>query len=260
LAHPSALSTIGKPFIELQSVDSTNNYARGLIDQNSGANGTAVFAHEQLKGKGQRGKQWISKKDENLLLSIIIEPKIVEIREPFRLTAPIALAALQLFSDHAGEATFIKWPNDLYWNDKKAGGILVENIISSNSEGIPDWRWAIAGIGININQTDFPADLPNPVSLKQITGKNNDPIELAKELCNHISDQLELMRSKGFDKIHEEYNKRLFKKEEMIRLKKGNRIFEARLKGVSTSGKLIVEHGIRGEFSFEEIEWIKESR
>jgi BirA family transcriptional regulator, biotin operon repressor / biotin---[acetyl-CoA-carboxylase] ligase len=257
LAHPSALSTIGKPFIELQSVDSTNNYARSLIGQNSGANGTAVFAHEQLKGKGQRGKQWTSQKDENLILSIIIEPKIVEIKQPFQLTASIALAVQQFFSEHTGEATFIKWPNDLYWNDKKAGGILVENIISSGDDGTPNWKWAIAGIGININQTEFPPDLPNPVSLKQITGKNNDPIELSKELCNHISDQLELLRLKQFDKIHDEYNKRLYKKEEMIRLKKSNRIFEARLKGVSSSGKLIVEHGIREEFSFEEVEWLK---
>src|SRR6185503_10759734 len=140
--------------------------------------------------------------------------------------------------------TFIKWPNDLYWKDKKAGGILIENIISSGPDGTSHWKWAIVGIGININQTEFPPELPHAVSLKQITGKNADPIELAKELCIIITDRLTLLRSGGFDSSYAEYNKNLYKKGQLIKLKKDNRVFEAELIGVSTSGKLIVRHGI----------------
>jgi BirA family biotin operon repressor/biotin-[acetyl-CoA-carboxylase] ligase len=257
LAHPSFLSSIGKPFIELQLVDSTNNYARGLVDQKLAGHGTVIFAHQQVKGKGQRGKLWVSQKNENLILSIIIEPKIVELTRPFHLTAVIALSVQQLFSIHAGESTCIKWPNDLYWMDKKAGGILIENIFSTGSDGSPDWKWAIVGIGMNINQTEFPPELSHAVSLKQVTGKSRDPVELAKELCIYITDRLALLRSRGFDDSFAEYNKKLYKKGQLIKLKKANRVFEAELTGVSNSGKLIVQHGIEEEFDFEEVEWVK---
>ena len=256
MAHPSDLSTIGKPFIELQSVDSTNNYARSLIDQQMAGHGTAIFAHEQLLGKGQRGKKWVSQKDANLVLSIIIDPKIDKITEPFQLIVITSLAVQQLFSGRAGQPVSIKWPNDLYWDDKKAGGILIENIIATGSDNIPDWKWAIVGVGLNINQTDFPPELPNPVSLKNLTGGDSDPLQLAKDLCDLLSGYLNSLKTKGFKVLFEEYNKKLYKKDQGIKLKKGSRIFEAELIGVSTSGKLIVNHGIEDEFSYEEIEWI----
>src|ERR1043166_10157738 len=76
--------------------------------------------------------------------------------------------------------------NDLYWQGRKAGGILIDNIVMSQETGVGSWKWAIVGIGININQTSFSNDLPNPVSLKQITGKNYDPLTLARELCQNL--------------------------------------------------------------------------
>src|SRR5687768_11746965 len=213
LAHPppkespgTALLPLGKPFIELQSVDSTNNYARSLLDQGVAGHGTAVFAYEQLKGKAQRGKQWDSEPGANLILSLVIDPKIAEIQEPFWLSANVALAIQEFFSEKAGKEVTIKWPNDIYWSDKKAGGILIENIILANSR---EWKWAIVGIGININQTEFSTDLPNPVSLKQITGNTYDPVELSKNLCEKISSYLGLLHSNEFSLILEKYNYQL---------------------------------------------------
>lgn len=245
------------PFIELQSVDSTNNYARQLVHADLAHNKTGVFAHEQLAGKGQRGKTWLTEKAGNIALSIIIKPQVIPLADQFQLSACAAVAAQVFFATYAGDDTKIKWPNDLYWQDRKAGGILIESVVSSGESGINTWEWAIIGIGININQTHFPPHLPNPVSLKQITGKTFDPVLLAKELHKIFLQQFDELTTRGFSAIYEHYLANLYKKNERVRLKKDNRAFEATIREVSKSGKLIAEHGIVEEFDFGAVEWMQ---
>ncbi|HET9430017.1 MAG TPA: biotin--[acetyl-CoA-carboxylase] ligase, partial [Chitinophagaceae bacterium] len=137
------------------------------------------------------------------------------------------------------------------------GGILIESVISRDPiNQSPQWQWAIAGIGININQTLFSPGLLNPVSLKQITGKNFDCIKLAKELCSIIDSKFKLLRQEGFGKIHDEYLLNLYKLNEKVRLKKGNRNFEALIKTVTPQGRLWVEHAVEEDFGFGEVEWV----
>ena len=157
MPEPSVYNPLGSPFIELLSVDSTNNYALTKLHAGLTQHGAAFFAHEQIAGKGQRGKTWISEKDANLILSVVINPHhLLELTQQFLLSACVAVSAAEFFSRYAGDATRIKWPNDLYWSDRKAGGILIENIIGSQRSDtespIASWLWAVAGIGININQ------------------------------------------------------------------------------------------------------------
>src|SRR5205085_12114128 len=104
----------------------------------------------------------------------------------FQLSACIVVVTHHFLSRYVKEELKIKWPNDLYWRDKKLGGILIENIIRNTDQGISKWEWAVAGIGININQTNFPDRLKNPVSLKLIVGKEFNPVGLAKELCSFV--------------------------------------------------------------------------
>ena len=252
MPQPPAHNTLGIPFIELQSVDSTNNYLRQLVHEKTTDSGTTVFAHEQVAGKGQRGKTWNSEKNANLILSVLLDPNPIPLLFQFHLSACISIAVHDLFFHYAGEETTIKWPNDLYWENKKAGGILIENIISESGK----WKWVIAGIGININQTSFPTDLPNPVSLKQITGNNFDPVLLAKELCEYLDKRFHQLVSGDFEIIYQDYLSHLYKKDQLVKLKKDNRIFEVLIKGVSSSGKLSVQHSFEEEFDFGEIEWI----
>ena len=260
---PFAGNPIGKPFIELQSIDSTNKYAMGLIHgnhlpdgQDEPQHGMAFFAHEQTAGKGQRGKNWRSQKDSNIALSILLNPFPLSIPDQFKLSVCIAVSTWDLFSKYAHDETQIKWPNDIYWRDRKAGGILIENIIQSSQSAIGSWQWAIAGIGININQTVFDPALPNPVSLKQITGKNFHPVELAKELCAVIEKNYRLLMAGNFETLFNKYQAHLYKKEGKVKLKKGNRVFETTIKGVSEAGQLITQHSIEERFEFGEIEWI----
>ena len=270
MPDPFTYNPIGKPFIELQSVNSTNNYARSLIHEGLAEHGMAIFSHEQLAGKGQRGKSWTSEKDANIILSIIVNTQPFRLSQQFELSACISVAIHEFFAKYAGRNTSIKWPNDLYYRDKKVGGILIENIVSSGqstvnsqqsavgSRLLSGWKWAIVGIGININQTIFPGGLLNPVSLKQITNQHFDIIALAKELCVIINNYFELLITESFDSIYHQYLTHLYKKSEIVKLKKGNRTFDAVIKTVSRSGQLIIEYGIEEEIEFGEVEWVIE--
>ena len=260
---PFAGNPIGKPFIELQSIDSTNKYAMALVHgnelpegQGEAQHGTAIFADEQTDGKGQRGRKWSSEKGSNIALSILLNPYPLSIPDQFKLSVCIAVSTWDLFSKYVADETKIKWPNDLYWRDRKAGGILIENVIQSSQSTVGVWQWALAGIGININQSVFDPDLPNPVSLKQITGKNHEPLELAKELCSIIEKKYQLLIAGNFKTLFDKYQKHLYKKDEKVKLKKDNRVFETTIKGVSETGQLITQHSIEERFEFGEVEWI----
>ena len=147
---PFAGNPIGKPFIELQSIDSTNKYAMGLVHgnhlpdgHNEAQHGTAIFSHEQTAGKGQRGKNWVSEKDSNIALSILLNPYPLRIQDQFQLSVCVAVSVYEFFLKYTGDETTIKWPNDLYWRDRKAGGILIENVVQSSQSAIGSWQWAV---------------------------------------------------------------------------------------------------------------------
>jgi BirA family biotin operon repressor/biotin-[acetyl-CoA-carboxylase] ligase len=240
-------------FIILTSVDSTNNYAMGKIRDGVAKHGDAWFTHEQTHGKGRRGKAWNGEKGKNIFLSISVATGFLTLYQQFYLSMAASLGCLDLFKKYAGDETKIKWPNDIFWNDRKAGGILIENIIKGNV-----WQWAVIGVGININQTAFNVDTVfSPVSLKQITGKDFDVIELAKELHKAIMKRFEELKKDGFEKMLAEYNSCLFMLNEKVKLKKGTVIFETILKGVSPQGKLITNDEMEREFDFDEVIWVK---
>ena len=250
----SADSTFNKAlffFTELQAVDSTNNYAMQQLQNGLAAHGSAWFAHRQTQGKGQRNKEWISPPGENIIMSAALDTGWMRLSQLFEISVAVALAVHDFFNKYSCGDAYIKWPNDIYWCDRKAAGILIENIIQGNN-----WQFAVAGIGININQTLFSELLQNPVSLKQITGKNYEPVEMAKELCIHIFKRYEQLKQNEFEVLLDEYNSALYKRNEMVRLKKGNRVFETIIKCVNRYGQLVTEGAFIENFEFGEVEWV----
>jgi len=237
------------PFIELLSVDSTNNYAMGLAHEGVAQHGTTVFARAQTAGKGQRSKTWTAEPGANIAMSIVLEPKEQPLTSAFTLSMAMAVAVQQFFAQYASFETKVKWPNDLYWRDRKAGGILIENIVQG-----PLWRYAIVGIGININQTHFEG-LPHAVSLKQITGKEFDTLELAKDLCRFVQKGFEMFVEDAAA-VHQAYHQHLYKMGEEVKLKQGGRVFTAKIKGVTPLGRLITEHSTEEFFDIGEVEWL----
>jgi len=243
----------GDPFIELSSIDSTNIYAMQQVHARLASPGTAYFAHDQYQGKGQRNNQWKSEPGQNLILSVVIKPAQTDPAKNFPLSAASALACYDFFSRYGGDETAIKWPNDLYWRDRKAGGILIENVIRG---GV--WEFAVIGIGININQTVFDQSLPNPVSLKQITGKDFAAVRLARELCNCLDERLVQFEQEGFQNLLANYNEVLYGRDIVRKFKYDGTIFEGKIKSVSPEGELEIENEILRKFRFGKIELIFE--
>ena len=189
---------LGAPLIELSSVDSTNIYAMKQIQEQIAVSGSCYRTDFQTHGKGQHGRVWESSKGENLLCSYVLELKTLKMeqnwgpKDQIGLSAAVALGAQAFFAAFAGDETRIKKPNDIYWRDRKAGGILIENILRGES-----WTWTVIGIGFNINQTKFSSDAPNPVSLKQITGKQWEISSMQKSLTKALDHSIGLWLENG---------------------------------------------------------------
>ena len=238
-------------FSILDSVDSTNNYAMAKIHAGMAKHGMAWFAHDQQAGKGQFGKNWESKAGQNITLSIAITPAAVFFQNQFYFNAVVAIACMEFFKKYAGAETFIKWPNDLYWRDRKAGGILIENNMQASQ-----WKWAIAGIGLNINQENFPPDLPNPVSLKQITGKPENILSMAMALHTRIVSAFAQLSDANIENLIPDYNSFLYKKNEEVKLRKNRTVFATTVKSVNEFGQLLTQDAIERQFDFGEVEWV----
>ena len=236
-------------FTILNTVDSTNNYAMGRIHDGCAKHGMLWFANEQTAGKGQRGKAWTMEKGKNIAMSLVLEPNRLQITNQFHLSAAVALACFEFFSAYGGEETKIKWPNDLFWRDRKAGGILIENKFKGKA-----WKWAVVGIGININQTQFDNFLIKAVSLKEITGIFFNNIDLAKEL--HALLMKNLGELNTAENIMEQYNEHLYKINKNVTLKNKDIKFETVIKGVNEEGQLITVDSIEHRFNFGEVEWV----
>ena len=252
----TSLHIIGDSFSEISSVDSTNNHASKVIQAKMAAHGQTFFAHEQLSGKGQYGKQWKTEKSSNIIQSSILDVSFLSVSAQFQLIATMAIAVHDFFSKYVAEESFIKWPNDLYWRERKVGGILIENANPMVNSDIKAWQWAIVGIGININQVKFPENIPNPVSLKQITGKDHIPVILSKELCKNMEYWYQKLRKGSFTTILEYYNQYLYKRNRIVKLRKGNIAFECTILMVDEQGFLHVAGAAVDKFSFGEVEWM----
>jgi BirA family biotin operon repressor/biotin-[acetyl-CoA-carboxylase] ligase len=154
--------------------------------------GSCYTADFQTNGKGQHGRVWESNKGQNLLCSYILELNTLDAlknwtpADQIGFSAAIALGARAFFAAFAGSETKIKKPNDIYFSDRKAGGILIENLVRGQ-----EWTWAVIGIGMNINQTEFSPEAlnsvsSNPISLQEITNQSWD----VKKMQQHLSEAL----------------------------------------------------------------------
>jgi BirA family biotin operon repressor/biotin-[acetyl-CoA-carboxylase] ligase len=245
------MPTDSNPLVTLECVDSTNNYAMAQVHSGNAHDGNAWFAMEQTAGKGRQGKTWKTEKGQNVTESIVIDAHFLKVFEQFQLSVAVALGCVDFFRTNHNVFIKIKWPNDLFWNDRKAGGILIENVVRNNI-----WQWAVIGIGLNINQTEFAADLNKPVSLKQITGETYDVIKAGTQLYRAVTERINSLKTNGFKSMWVEYNHLLYKKDEMVKLKKANAIFETTITSVSQFGKLKTFDTLEREFDFDEVEWL----
>ena len=209
-ATPNIL--IGEPLIELTTINSTNIYAMDQVHQGLALSGSCYTADFQTAGKGQHGRNWESEKGQNLLLSYVLElkqlknDKIWTPADQIGFSAAVALGARAFFAAFAGAETKIKKPNDIYFRDRKAGGILIENLVRGK-----EWTWAVIGLGMNINQASFSSASANhmeatPISLQEITNENWDLKKMQKHLSEALTKAIQSWLLEGDEKTIEALN------------------------------------------------------
>ncbi|NDV68466.1 biotin--[acetyl-CoA-carboxylase] ligase [Dysgonomonas sp. 25] len=241
--------------IHLTETDSTNTYLKELALKTPVDEMTIVRTDYQSAGKGQRGNVWESERGKNLLFSVLLQPGFIHADKQFILSQLVSLAIKDVLSEHTDGIT-IKWPNDIYWQEKKICGILVENNLIGNKI-----EQSVIGIGININQETFVSDAPNPVSLQQITGKEYNIEHILYGITDKIVLYYNNLKDGKTADIISAYKSALFRREGYYWYDDGTQPFEARIADIEDTGILHLEtkdKQIR-KFAFKEVTYISNS-
>lgn len=203
----------------------------------------------QTAGRGQRGTSWEAERGANLLFGLRCRPRVLTADRQFLLSEIQALAVVLALDAH-GEGFSVKWPNDLYWHDRKIGGMLLEHDLCGT---IIDQT--ISGVGVNVNQTDFRSDAPNPVSLGQITGRRHDRAALTVAICRHFDQLYRRLQRHEEAAIHALYLSRLYHREGFHAYADAQGRFEAEIIGVAPIGTLILRdrQGAMRHYVFKEV-------
>lgn len=208
----------------VEQTDSTNTLMREMLAKGEWPKNEGFLrAGFQTAGRGQTGNGWESEPDKNLICSILLPNKNL-----YFLNIAVSVAIIRLI----GEPFTIKWPNDIYYRDKKLAGILLENAIVGSIV-----KYSIAGVGLNVNQTKFTSDAPNPVSLKQITGKTYDIDQLMKDLFEEVKAVL----NEPEERIWSKYKDHLYRREGWYTYEDQNGRFEARIIDVLPTGEIVLK-------------------
>lgn len=237
--------------IALENIDSTNNFIKELPETTDNE-WTVVITEFQTDGRGSGTNSWESEKGENLLFSLRFKPCGVRANQMFVLSQMIALAVCRtLLTYHKGFC--IKWPNDIYHNDRKIAGILIENDLMGAYV-----NHCVIGVGLNVNQKTFKSNAPNPVSLAQITGENTPKEKLLEQILQECQGLYKSIEKQDFNRIKEEYMQHLYRKNTPCTYRDANGRFEGSITDVQPSGHLVVTdcNGNLRRYDFKEIEYI----
>ncbi len=237
--------------IRFDEIDSTNSFLHGYHEGDDVETVVAV-AEYQTAGRGQGTNHWESERGKNLTMSVRVAPKGVKATEQYVLSMCMALAVKDALSEYS-EGMTVKWPNDIYWNDKKISGTLIETTIAGKNV-----KTCIFGTGINVNQTEFLSDAPNPVSIKQIVGHEVDREELLKKVMRNLEKYLKIVYSGERKKIHDAYMNCLYRKEGVHKYRDNNGTFEASIERVEDSGHLVLRStdGRERRYGFKEVAFV----
>ena len=223
-------------FIKLKKVESTNSYAASLLKSEQVKEATVVWSQEQTSGKGQGDNRWESEPGKNLTFSWILFPHFLPPDRQFLLNKMISLGVSDfLIKLQIPLPVSIKWPNDIYLENKKVGGILINNTICGDRLAT-----AVVGIGLNVNQMHFSNDTPNAVSVRQVTGNKTDLKSGLRELVNNLNLRYAQLRSGAYESLETDYLDRLLGYQQWRTFRAKNHEFEGKVQGVDEYGRLIV--------------------
>lgn len=239
--------------VTLKEVDSTNTFLKNILANSAPVpEGTVIMAESQTAGRGQQQNKWYSSVGESLAFSILLKPGFLPLANQFDLTRAVSIGVHEALLPLIGNTLKIKWPNDIYIGSRKLGGILIENQVQGSIINN-----AIVGIGLNINQPDFPDWVPNAVSLRQILHTDYDLKALMFEICSHIERWYIKLKDGKESQIQEAYLNCLYLLNKPGRFKAQDIIFDGVITGVTANGLLQVQHeGQVSTYNLKEIKFL----
>jgi BirA family biotin operon repressor/biotin-[acetyl-CoA-carboxylase] ligase len=242
---------VGKNVIHFDEIHSTNTYATELITKTNPPEGTCIISDFQSAGKGQIGRYWHSEAGKNLLISFILYPKSLAATDQFYLNIISGLAVMDVVSSFCQDVS-IKWPNDIYVQNKKIAGILVQNTLRGK-----DIKSTIIGIGLNVNETTFPQDLPNPTSLALENGEIYHIENIRILLAVRLEYYYNKLNAHHLASVKQQYLKHMYRKniEGSFLLSDETKINGA-ITGIDNDGRLLIlVDGQIKAFAFREISY-----
>ncbi|MDE6549351.1 MAG: biotin--[acetyl-CoA-carboxylase] ligase [Muribaculaceae bacterium] len=240
--------------IHLEEVDSTNAYIMRNVGELEAP--VMVSAYLQTAGQGQRGNSWEAEPGKNLTFSIFYRPVSLPPMAQFSMSEAVALAVVDFLGAHGIEAK-VKWPNDIYVGDNKICGILIRHSVMGGSVS-----YSVIGVGIDVNQTMFLSDAPNPISMRQITGKNYDLLLLEEEMAAIMERSLECINDPDFRiKLHDEFMKNLWRgdgREYAFVDAATGETFMARIESIASHGPITLRllDGSERTYAFKEVSFL----
>jgi BirA family biotin operon repressor/biotin-[acetyl-CoA-carboxylase] ligase len=248
---------VGQNLIKLSAVDSTNNFLKNLVSKSEPLpEGTVIMADDQYAGRGQQENTWHAEPGKNLTISILLRPKFLPLDKQFLLNMAVSIALNNVLTTYVSKGVTIKWPNDIYYEDKKFGGVLIENVIIGNAI-----KTAVIGIGINVNQLNFGPTLNSKAtSLRQILQEDVNLELLLTEICSQIECLYLQLKAGNYTHLRTAYVDKLYQINKPSTYRKNDEIFEGTITGVADSGLLNIERdGKLIQFNFKEIEFLNQN-
>ena len=235
-------------YIFLDTVSSTNEYAMKTLAKSDPPENICLYTYNQSAGRGQIGRKWFGDTDKNIACSYVVHPHNLLAKNQFYLNQAFSLAVHDLISSYVDKPVRIKWPNDIYVEDKKIAGILIQNVLRAESISS-----SILGVGINVNTTDFPPNIPNPTSLAIVSGKSFELHPLVYKLSDLVEHRLQQL-TLNKESLAKAYDALLYRKDVEHSFTIDNESQKGIIRGVLPDGKLELEmHGKRHYFGFREI-------
>lgn len=242
----------GFRIIGLEEAGSTNSCLKQLCLEREVEEFTVITVENQTAGRGQRGNYWESEPGKNLTFSLLVRPGFLEAREQFLISQIVSLSIKEEL-DRFGDGFTVKWPNDIYWNDLKICGILIENNLSGR-----EISESIIGAGVNLNQHSFSSPAPNPVSLVRITGREHSRREFLNNVLVRFADYYRELREGNRTQITEAYDRSLYRRHGYHAYEDSKGPFRAAVAGVNPDGILLLRdtEGAIRNYAFKEVAFI----
>lgn len=252
------MSTMDNPnespqIIHLSETSSTNHYLRQLTEKKPLPEGSVVVTDFQTAGRGQVGNTWESEAGMNLMFSLVIYPDFLPANRQFLISQIAALSVKDTLSQYTDQV-MVKWPNDIYWQDRKICGMLIENDLSGHS-----LYCSVIGIGINLNQQIFRSDAPNPVSLTQITGMKYDREEVLNRFMQLFFGYYVWLLQEKEEEIRAAYMAALYRNDGFYLYTDTAGAFEARIHSIELTGHLVLQlrNGEQRRYAFKEVSFAR---